>query len=37
LAGVVLNKADFKVMSRYENQRGNYYYNKHYARYGYTA
>jgi succinoglycan biosynthesis transport protein ExoP len=37
LAGVVLNKADFKVMSRYENQRNNYYYNKHYARYGYTA
>jgi polysaccharide biosynthesis transport protein len=37
LAGVVLNKADFKVMSRYENHGENYYYNKHYARYGYMA
>lgn len=36
LLGVVLNKADLDVLSRYESYRGNYYYNKYYARYGYT-
>lgn len=36
LLGVVLNKADVKVLSRYESYRGNYYYNRYYARYGYT-
>jgi succinoglycan biosynthesis transport protein ExoP len=36
LLGVVLNKADFNVLSRYESYRGNYYYNRYYARYGYT-
>jgi succinoglycan biosynthesis transport protein ExoP len=36
LLGVVLNKADVNVLSRYENYRGKYYYNRYYARYGYT-
>jgi succinoglycan biosynthesis transport protein ExoP len=36
LLGVALNKADLTVLSRYESYRGNYYYNKYYARYGYT-
>lgn len=36
LLGVVLNKADFNVLGRYESYRGNYYYNRYYARYGYT-
>lgn len=36
LLGVALNKADLNVLSRYESYRGNYYYNKYYARYGYT-
>jgi succinoglycan biosynthesis transport protein ExoP len=36
LLGVVLNKADLNVLSRYESNRGNFYYNRYYARYGYT-
>ena len=36
LLGVVLNKVDMNVFGRYANQQGDYYYNKHYARYGYT-
>jgi len=36
LLGVVLNKADTSILSRYEGYHGNYYYNKYYARYGYT-
>jgi succinoglycan biosynthesis transport protein ExoP len=36
LLGVVLNKADLNVLSRYETHRGNFYYNRYYARYGYT-
>jgi polysaccharide biosynthesis transport protein len=36
LLGVILNKADMSVFSRYENHRGNYYYNRYYSRYGYT-
>jgi succinoglycan biosynthesis transport protein ExoP len=36
LLGVVLNKADVNVLSRYESYRGKYYYNRYYARYGYT-
>ena len=36
LLGVVLNKADMNVFGRYASHRENYYYNKHYARYGYT-
>ena len=36
LLGVVLNKADTSVLNRYESYRGNYYYKRYYARYGYT-
>ncbi|HZV06154.1 MAG TPA: AAA family ATPase [Gemmataceae bacterium] len=37
ILGVVLNKADFRVLNRYETYRGDYYYNSHYySRYGYT-
>ena len=36
LLGVVLNKADTRDMGRYEHYYGNYYYRKHYARYGYV-
>ena len=36
LLGVVLNKADINVLSRYESHRGNYYFNRYYSRYGYT-
>jgi succinoglycan biosynthesis transport protein ExoP len=36
LLGVVLNKADMDAIGRYESFRGNYYYNRYYARYGYT-
>jgi succinoglycan biosynthesis transport protein ExoP len=35
LLGVVLNKVNFKALGRYDSH-GNYYYNRHYARYGYT-
>jgi succinoglycan biosynthesis transport protein ExoP len=36
LLGVVLNKADMNTIGRYEAYRGNYYYKRYYARYGYT-
>ena len=36
LLGVVLNKTDMTTLGRYESARGHYYYNEHYARYGYT-
>ena len=36
LLGIVLNKADTSILGRYESYHGNYYYNKYYARYGYT-
>lgn len=36
LLGVVLNKADTKLMSRYESYHGRYYYQKYYSRYGYV-
>jgi capsular exopolysaccharide synthesis family protein len=36
LLGTILNKANMEFMSRYEMHRGKYYYNKHFARYGYT-
>jgi succinoglycan biosynthesis transport protein ExoP len=36
LLGVVLNKADLNVLRRYETHRVKYYYNRYYARYGYT-
>jgi polysaccharide biosynthesis transport protein len=38
LLGVVLNKADVRVMGRYENYDGTYYYGgKYYGRYGHSA
>jgi Mrp family chromosome partitioning ATPase len=36
LLGTILNKANMEFVSRYEMHRGKYYYNKHFARYGYT-
>jgi len=37
LLGVVLNKANVKILDRYEDYYGRYYYKKnYYARYGYT-
>ena len=36
LLGVVLNKVDMNKFGRYVHHHGDYYYNKHYARYGYT-
>jgi polysaccharide biosynthesis transport protein len=36
MLGVVLNKADVSMLSRYEGYDGYYYYNKYYSRYGYT-
>ncbi len=36
LLGVVLNKADTKLLARYEAYHGRYYYQKYYARYGYV-
>jgi polysaccharide biosynthesis transport protein len=36
LLGVVLNKVDMKLLGRYEGYGGNHYYNRYYARYGYT-
>jgi capsular exopolysaccharide synthesis family protein len=37
LLGVVLNKADIRVMGRYEEYYGSYYSKKYYGRYGYSA
>lgn len=34
--GVVLNKANMQVFGRYQGYTGNYYYNRHYSRYGYV-
>jgi succinoglycan biosynthesis transport protein ExoP len=34
LLGVVLNKVDFKVLSRHEGHRSDYYSDKYYAQYG---
>ncbi len=36
LLGVVLNKVDMNIFGRYAKHHENYYYNKHYGRYGYT-
>jgi polysaccharide biosynthesis transport protein len=36
LLGVVLNKIDMNVFGRYATRHESYYYNKNYARYGYT-
>jgi succinoglycan biosynthesis transport protein ExoP len=36
MLGVVLNKADVQVLTRYEGYRGYHHYNKYYSRYGYT-
>ncbi|RXG85983.1 polysaccharide biosynthesis tyrosine autokinase [Bradyrhizobium vignae] len=36
LLGVVLNKVDTKLLTRYESYHGRYYYQKYYARYGYV-
>ncbi len=36
LLGVVLNKANIDVLNRFESYRGNHYYKRYYARYGYT-
>jgi succinoglycan biosynthesis transport protein ExoP len=37
LLGVVLNKANVKVLQRYETYYGRNYYKKYYGRYGYTS
>jgi succinoglycan biosynthesis transport protein ExoP len=34
LLGVVLNKVDFKILSRHEGHRSEYYSEKYYAQYG---
>jgi polysaccharide biosynthesis transport protein len=36
LLGVILNKVDMNLFGRYASHREDYYYNKHYSRYGYT-
>ncbi|EJW11980.1 putative exopolysaccharide biosynthesis protein [Rhodovulum sp. PH10] len=36
LLGVVLNKADTRMIGRYEHYYGSSYYRKHYAQYGYV-
>jgi succinoglycan biosynthesis transport protein ExoP len=36
LLGIALNKVDMNVFGRYASHREDYYYNKHYERYGYT-
>ena len=36
LLGVVLNKVDIGVMSRYNSHRGSYYHNRYYQSYGYV-
>jgi succinoglycan biosynthesis transport protein ExoP len=36
LLGIVLNKVDTKLLSRYDSSRSDYYYHPHYGRYGYT-
>ena len=36
ILGVVLNKVNMGALGRLESNRGNYYYNKYYSRYGYV-
>lgn len=36
IIGVVLNKVDFHELRKMEGTSQGYYYNKHYAKYGYT-
>jgi hypothetical protein len=36
LLGAALNKVDMNIFGRYARHRKNYYYNKQYARAGYT-
>ncbi|MCA1379289.1 polysaccharide biosynthesis tyrosine autokinase [Bradyrhizobium sp. BRP23] len=36
LLGVVLNKADIRLLARYQSYHGRNYYQKYYARYGYV-
>jgi len=36
LVGAILNKTDMAAMKLYDSHRATLYYNKHYARYGYT-
>ncbi|MDA9543893.1 exopolysaccharide biosynthesis protein [Bradyrhizobium sp. CCBAU 45321] len=36
LLGVILNKANTAALGRYQSYHGDYYYEKYYARYGYT-
>jgi polysaccharide biosynthesis transport protein len=36
ILGVVLNKVNMATLGRLESNRGNYYYNKYYSRYGYV-
>jgi polysaccharide biosynthesis transport protein len=36
LFGTILNKVDIEHLGRYDVNRQKYYYNKHFARYGYT-
>lgn len=36
ILGVVLNKADTRMLARYESYQGRHYYQKYYARYGYA-
>jgi len=36
LFGTILNKVNMQYMARYDVHRRRYYYNKHFARYGYT-
>jgi capsular exopolysaccharide synthesis family protein len=37
LIGAVLTKTDMQAIKRYDNYHNDYYSNKHYTRYGYTA
>jgi Mrp family chromosome partitioning ATPase len=37
LIGAVLNKTNMQAIRRYDNYHNDYYSNKHFARYGYTA
>jgi succinoglycan biosynthesis transport protein ExoP len=36
MLGAVLNKVDLTVMSRYDESRYGYYYNRYYQQYGYS-
>jgi len=36
LLGVVLNKADLNLLGRYESHCRDYFFNRHYERYGYV-